>query len=165
MCVALPVLFAAPAAAASCAYPNDAVRLSEHELVFAGEVTGTSDGDRTAEVRVLDVWRGRDLPPEVVVFGGSDQGQSSVDRVFEDGRTYAIFAYEDDEGVLRDNVCTATALLSERAELDPAGVREPVAGAPAPTDPRTPLWVWPAGAATVAAGVVLAAVRLRRRTA
>lgn len=162
--VGLPLVLAAPAAAASCAYPHDSVRLSEHELVFAGEVVGTSDGDRTAEVRVLDVWRGRDLPPQVVVFGGSDDGQSSVDRVFESGRTYAFFAYEDEDGVLRDNACTATASLSERAAVDPAGVRAPVPDAPAPADPRTPAWLWPAGATTVVVAAMAAGLLRRRRT-
>ena len=164
--VALPVLAAAPAAAASCAYPNDAVRLSEHELVFAGEVTGTASDGRVAEVRVLDVWRGRDLPPEVTVFGGpEDDSFTSVDRVFVSGTTYAFFSYVDDEGVLRDNACTATARLAERASLDPPGVRAPQADAPAPVDPRTPPWMWLAGGGAVLTAGALALVLARRRAA
>lgn len=168
LAVACTWLLGADAAHASCAGPIEPVRLAEYELVFAGEVLDVDDGGRVAEVRVVDVWRGRDLPPEVVVFGGPPEsaGFSSVDRVFEGGQTYAFFAYEDEDGVLRDNACTATARLRERAALDPPGVRAPRADAPAPADPRTPPWMWAAGgAATVGAAAVAVALRRRRRSA
>ena len=154
----------APPASASCAAPVEPVQLADHELVFAGEVTGTSHDGRAAEVRVLDVWRGRDLPAEVVVIGGdvAGNGHSSTERVFRGGETYAFFAYEDEEGVLRDNACTATAPLAERAAVDPPGVRAPTAEAPTPEDPRTSPWPWVVGGS----GLVLAGgagLALKRR--
>lgn len=163
----MPVLLVPTASAASCAQPNDAVRLSDSELVFAGTVDDTANDGRVAEVRVLDVWRGRDLPPEVTVFGGPEGGgsSSSVDRVFEDGTTYAFFVYQDEDGVLRDNVCTPTAPLAHRTALDPPGVRPPRADAPAPVDPRAPQWMWLAGGGAVLVAGTLALALQRRRAA
>ena len=123
---------------------------------------------------VADVWHGPDLPPRVVVVGGqlSRGAGSSVDRTFRTGERYAFFVTRADDGSLRDNACSPTAVLSARAAVDPPGVRPPVASADAPADPRSALgrigapgWIVLLLAGTAAAGGVVAqrARRLRGR--
>ena len=133
--------------------------------MFAGEVVGTSNRSRAAEVRVLDVWRGRDLPPRVVVVGGETRANvaSSGDRRYDEGKTYAFFVSEEADGSLRDGACTGTALLSERRALDPPGVRPPRLDAPAPADPRGGSTWLSVAAAGAAAGSLAAGVLVVRR--
>lgn len=161
---AAAVAGAAGPAAASCAESPAQPDLRDYDSVFAGSVVGLSHGGAAAEVSVLDVWHGPDLPAEVVVVGGQlERGvESSVDRSFRRGEEYVFFTYRGDGGSLRDNICTPTAPLPAHSQLDPAGVRAPVATAPVPTDPRGPAR-WPyAVAAVTAAGAVAALVRRRR---
>lgn len=152
----LVAVVAAGPTAASCAAPGDRPRLSEYDSVFAGDVLSTSNGGRVAEVRVVDVWSGPDLPPRVVVVGG-ETGRgvaSSVDREYLAGRRYVFFVHRGEDGALHDNACTPTSLLAARSALDPPGVRAPQPDAPEPNDPRGGV---PAGPVTVAAALVVAA--------
>ena len=140
--VAAAVLGAPAPAHASCAEaPPARPPLEDADHVFAGAVTRTTHGGAAAEVEVLDVWHGPDLPPQVVVGGGqlARGAGSSVDRTFRTGERYAFFVTRADDGSLRDNACTSTAALSARAAVDPPGVRAPVTSADAPTDPRSVL--------------------------
>jgi hypothetical protein len=150
------VLVAPVPAAASCAAPTGPPVPADHEHVFAGLVERTTNGGAVAEVRVLDVWHGPDLPPRIVVVGGQLQRgvESSVDRSYRAGDRYAFFVHRTNDGSLRDNACTPTAPLSSLVALDPAGIRAPDPSAVAPTDPRGPLTT--SGHARVAGGTALA---------
>ncbi len=132
--------------------------------MFVGEVVDTSNRDRAAEVRVIDVWHGRNLPPEVVVIGGKlgyDVG-SSGDREYIDGETYTFFVSEAEAGGLRDSACSPTAPVAEVARLDPPGIRAPIEGAAEPSDPRSGAPTW-AAAGIVGSVVALVALRLGGR--
>ena len=150
-------------AAASCAAPVGRPDLREHDSVFTGTVTGLRLGGTTAEVAVRDVWHGPDLPPEVVVVGGQLRRgvAASTDRSYTRGRSYVFFVQRDEDGVLRDGLCTPTARIGSYEELDPVGVRAPDPDAVTPTDPRGSPWAaWAAGAAVLVGAGVL--VRRRR---
>jgi hypothetical protein len=167
--VTCAVLGAPVPAAASCAAPTGPPVLADHEQVFAGLVERTTNGGAAAEVRVLDVWHGPDLPPRVVVVGGQLQRgvESSVDRSYRAGDRYAFFVYRTNDGSLRDNACTPTAPLSSLAELDPAGIRAPDPSAVAPADPRGPLTTWGLGRVVGGTALVLlvtAVILANRRT-
>jgi hypothetical protein len=126
-------------ATASCAAPAlDGPRLADYDHVFAGQVERVTNGGAAAEVSVLDVWHGPDLPPRVVVVGGQlGRGvESSVDRSYRSGERYGFFAQQSDDGSLRDNICTPTGPLESLSDVDPPGRRLPEASAVAPTDPR-----------------------------
>ncbi len=155
-------------AAASCALPTGPPVLGDYDQVFAGQVERTTNGGAAAEVRVLDVWHGPDLPLRVAVVGGQlDSGvASSADRSYRAGERYAFFAWRADDGSLRDNACTPTAPLATLAGVDPPGTRAPDSSADAPADPRGALARWGlpvAVGATVLAGAVPAAAGVRRR--
>lgn len=137
--VAMSVLLVAPGAAqASCAKPLDPPSLADYEYVFAGRVDRTTNGFVAAEVSVLDVWHGPDIPPRVVVIGGELRRgvDSSVDRKYRAGERYAFFVERGEDGALRDSACTPTAPLASLISVDPPGVRPPDPSAAAPADPR-----------------------------
>lgn len=129
------------AAAASCAAPEEPLRLGGQEPVFVGDVVRTSGAGRVAQVRVVDVWQGPDLPPVVVVQGGPlGRGvSSSTERTYDAGTRYAFFASHGEDGGLYDSSCSPTAPVEVHAALDPPGVRPPSADAAPVTDPRGPL--------------------------
>jgi hypothetical protein len=83
----------APHASAACVTspdPVSAVRLAD--TVFIGRVVLVEDFNRVATMDVLEVWKGRDLPAQVVVSGslsGSAQ-VSSTDRTYLLGQTYLV---------------------------------------------------------------------------
>lgn len=137
--VAVSGLLVAPGTAqASCAKPLDPPSLADHDHVFAGSVDRTTNGFVAAEVSVLDVWHGPDLPPDVVVIGGELRRgvDSSVDRKYRAGERYAFFVKQGEDGALRDSACTPTAPLASLTNVDPPGVRPPDPSAAAPADPR-----------------------------
>lgn len=154
---------------ASCAEePIGPPELGDDDHVFAGVVERTTDGGVAAEVRVVDVWRGRDLPPRVVVVGGAlgIGVDSSTDRHYRAGDELAFFVSRGDDGVLYDNVCTQTGSLASLAYLDPPGVRLPDASADAVADPRSVLsqvGSYRVSAAIAVSGGLLATWVLRRR--
>lgn len=162
------VVGAPVSAAASCAASTGPPVLADYDHVFAGLVERTTNGGAAAEVRLLDVWHGPDLPPRVVVVGGQlERGvASSVDRSYRVGERYAFFVYRTDDGSLRDNACTPTAPVSSLTGVDPAGIRAPDPSAAAPADPRRVLARWglagAAGGMVVAAGVTMVFVAHRR---
>ena len=128
-------------AVASCGEAPDVLRLADHDSVFAGDVRRTTHGGGVAEVRVTDVWHGPDLPPQVVVVGGQLQrgASSSTDRHYEAPQRYAFYVTRGEDGVLRDDSCSATHVLRAPSPADPPGVRPPTAAADAVVDPRSRL--------------------------
>lgn len=120
-------------AAASCVeFPPLEEHLARADVVFLGTVTSVTDQQRTALVRVEEIWRGSELPAEVTVHGGFDpEAFTSVDRSFEVGARY-LFAPAIRDGRLQDDSCTATQpWTDELADLRPTTVATPL---PMPTD-------------------------------
>ena len=83
--------------------------LDRANSVFVGEVASTSDAGRTATVRVLEVWKGRDLTSTVIVLGRASSGESQNNRTFQVGRTYLIES-RDTRSPFDSDRCTATKL-------------------------------------------------------
>jgi hypothetical protein len=161
---------AAPTLASCLVLPAlDEGVLAAADSVFVGTVTNVSNSDRWATVAVEEVWMGPDLPPVVEVRGGPGPGTaSSIDRTYS-ARVSYLFVVGITDGVLSDNVCSATIGWSpELGRLRPATARQPVTPGPdpdtaAPFDPASLLL--PA-ALIVGAGAVVfgGALVLRRRT-
>jgi hypothetical protein len=113
--------------AASCAPPvpiDEALRTSDS--IFVGTVAGLANQGRTATFAVDEVWRGPDLPARAVVNGGPEgNGFTSVDRSWEAGAKYLVFASVDD-GELTDNACSNTQIWADDlAAHRPADARPP----------------------------------------
>lgn len=120
MATAIAVAWMAAIAHASCAAPPPHEdQYEQTELVFVGSVVATTNDDFWAEVRVEEVWKGPDLPPQVEVWGsdshpGAVQGRTSVDRAYATGTRYLFFIRQVDGPPYRDNQCSPT------TEYDPA---------------------------------------------
>ncbi len=155
-------------AQASCAEPADPLLLSDDDQVFVGVVERTTDGGLAAEVRVVDVWHGPDVPPRLVVIGGAlGRGvSSSSDREYRAGDHHAFFLPRGDDGASYDGLCTPTGSPASLAHLDPPGVRLPDASADPVADPRSVLsrvGSYEVSAAVAVAGALAATSVLRRR--
>lgn len=104
--------------------------------VFVGTVVGLSNSDRTAEVEVLGVWKGSDLPPQTVVVGGSDDPTvvNEDDRTFNLGVTY-LFVLADFRPPFSDDICSATRPYEGSPTIVPGNLRDDVGA----TIGRTPV--------------------------
>lgn len=106
-------VFAAPgtASAACGAAPTLITAVEESHTVFVGRTIEVSNRGRTAEMEVLQIWKGRDLAQYVTVAGGSASATEidSNDRIFENGRTYLVFP-RNRTSPFTDDRCTATRL-------------------------------------------------------
>ena len=87
--------------------------LAETEIAFVGRVADRSNRDRTAVVEVLEVWKGRPLPPTVTVNGGPEDlsQQTAVDRAFLLGQIYLVMP-ANDRVPFQDSLCSGTQLWS-----------------------------------------------------
>lgn len=149
----LTLLMAAAPAAASCAPPIPiAQALSDSDSVFVGTIVGLANADRDATFSVDEVWRGPDLAAQVVARGGpGGNGASSVDRTWQAGAKYLVFASIAD-GQLTDNSCSNTQIWTDDlAALRPSDAR-PAGDATDDTSPGLP------GTLLVVVGVVAAVV-------
>ena len=147
----LTLLLAAVPAAASCALPipiDQALR--DSDSVFVGTVEGLANGGRTASFLVDEVWRGPDLPARTAVAGGPEgSGVTSIDRSWEPGAKYLVFASVVN-GKLADNACSNTQIWSDDlAALRPSDAR-PAADPSESTTPGLP------GPLLIVVGVVAA---------
>ncbi len=79
------------------------------QSVFVGDVISTKDTDRIAEVKVLSVWKGRDLPQIVEVRGmtRADGSAAATDRRFEADERY-LFIPENARPPFLASACSAT---------------------------------------------------------
>lgn len=105
---------ATPAAHAQCGNPAPFdTALVEANTVFVGEVISLSNRNREASMRVIEVWKGRQLPATVVVEGGSSDPTDfgPDDRTFQQGRTYLVFS-DDTRSPFTSDRCTATKLYT-----------------------------------------------------
>lgn len=112
--------------------------IDEATSVFVGRVQETADGGTVARMRVLSVWKGRDLPEIVEVRGSAGSGTSSSDaRRFEVGRNYLVIPENTREPYLA-TACSPTQAYSAAPNVIPTSYQE-AAGAtqgrpPIPTD-------------------------------
>jgi hypothetical protein len=129
--VAVQAAFLAAPAAAQCA-PDASLEnaVGRANTVFVGRVVRLSNNDRTAEVEVLAVWKGRDLPPVVVLLGGSDDPAEldENDRMYRVGVTYLVVS-EDLRPPFEDDRCTATRAFGGSPSVIPGNLRDAVGAA------------------------------------
>lgn len=118
--IAVSVVFlAAPQAMASCAeaLPN-ALAIEQGQTVFVGTVTSLDSDGRLATFAVDDVWKG-EVTAVAIVNGGPSLAElkeaglgadiaTSVDRSYDLGARYLVVSHGMEDGVFRDNACSAT---------------------------------------------------------
>ncbi len=133
------------------------------ESVFLGTVVGLADSDRTATFAVAEVWRGPDLPAQVLVHGGVEGfgiAFTSNDRTWEAGVEYLVFA-EVEGNQLSSNACNLTQPWSEGlAAVRPTDARPPTDAADLGSAGIPIAWLVALGAA---AGVLIISVFMFRR--
>jgi hypothetical protein len=100
---------AAPAAAQCPPAPRLEDAVARANTVFVGRVLSVENRDRTAEVEVLSVWKGRDLSERVTLEGGSSDltAIDPDDRTYRVGVTYLVVV-EGTRSPFGDDRCTAT---------------------------------------------------------
>lgn len=122
-------LAAAGPVRASCAAPPGVAPPSfdDVDVVLVGTVLATAEAGRWASVVVDEVWRGPDLPGELLVKGGEGGNMwTSIDRTYEVGVRYLFALSNGDDGTLRDNACSATTeWTDDLTTLRPADARSP----------------------------------------
>ena len=132
--VAVAVIAPAAAAYAQCG-PSVSVEenLRAADVVFLGKVVDRSNRDRTAVMEVLEIWKGRALPPEVVVNGGPEDvtQQTSIDRTFLLGQVYLVVP-ANAKSPFQDSLCTGTQLWATPTGEIPENLQDAV-GAETPT--------------------------------
>ncbi|MEY2451935.1 MAG: hypothetical protein QOD92_1509 [Acidimicrobiaceae bacterium] len=115
---------AVPAAASCAGSPTVESDLERTDLVFVGTVTHLTNGNRWATFTVEDLWKGELASAQVDVHagpvdpGGSFSAISSVDRHYDAGARYLVFAYDPTshgyqptwgtQSRFEDNICSAT---------------------------------------------------------
>ncbi|HSL97300.1 MAG TPA: hypothetical protein VK831_01890 [Candidatus Deferrimicrobiaceae bacterium] len=128
-------LAAADPVRASCAAPPAIAPPSfdDVDVVLVGTVLATAEAGRWASVVVHEVWRGPDLPEELLVKGGDGGNMwTSIDRTYEVGVRYLFALTNGDGGALRDNACSATTeWTDDLTTLRPADARTPTGEASA----------------------------------
>ena len=169
MVLAVALLIALPAdvARASCGGPFRPTRAA---WVFVG--TAVRQTASHALIDVEQVWRGRDLAPEILVKTGQDQPpwplsmfgglHGSGDIALEPGRRYVVGLEEGP--VLRTNNCVVVEATPELLAKAPDDARGPVPGAVSGMSPAR--WIAPAlwgGVALALIGALTVVVRRRRR--
>jgi hypothetical protein len=184
--VAVPLLGGSEPASASCAPPvGIADGIAQADLVVVGTVASARSGNRVATVHVEEVWKG-DVGESFEVFGGpaAENALTSVDRKYEVGRRYLLFAREPAAhgnpaifgGRYEDNDCSTTqawtdTLLQYRpatarivgkrvSNAPPVSTLPPAAAARAPHDSNIQLWVL---VAAVGSALLLTIGLIRRR--
>ena len=106
------ILVAPGTAFAACGAPPTLITSVEGaHTIFIGRTVEVANRGRSAEMEVLQIWKGRDLPQYVTVVGGSESvtEADSNDRIFENGRTYLVFPHNR-TSPFTDDRCTATRL-------------------------------------------------------
>lgn len=125
--IAAIVLAGAPAAAvaASCEPPAIEEAMEQASSVFVGEVRSTGDRDRMAEMRVIAIWKGLDLPETVTVWGTFDEGGpvASEDARFTVGRQYLVIP-ENTRQPFVATKCSATSQYRATGTLIPAAYHD-----------------------------------------
>ncbi|MFV1999866.1 MAG: hypothetical protein ACC654_05810, partial [Acidimicrobiia bacterium] len=125
---AIAVVLPQPALASCAEIPDLETAFADAEVVFIGVVTELSNGNRTAQMQVEEVWKGPQLPDTVTVNGTPDlsSAATSVDRTYELG-TYIVFPVNSTPP-FEDNACTLTQRTSAALDvIAPDSVETPEA--------------------------------------
>lgn len=108
-----------PSAVADCTAPELEFALRNAPTVFVGEVIEVGNQGQTADMRVLAVWKGTDLPERVSTNGRPAEGtDDAMARRYQPGATYLVIPHSQ----LRpfpDDGCTATRLFAPQGTLIP----------------------------------------------
>lgn len=103
---AAPAYGAAPALA-SCATSGDLEdAVAQAGVLFVATATSTNARGTEAEMDVIAIWKGPDLPETVTIDGATGE-ELSLHRRFVAGQTYLVFPLNYAEP-FQDNQCTAT---------------------------------------------------------
>lgn len=123
---------------AACSPPQIQEALEESFTVFVGDVVATSDQNRIAEMRVIAVWKGPDLPEQVKVSGTNIEGSpvGADDARFTAGRRYLVIPENTREPFFATR-CSATMPIRATGTLIPPAYQE-VLGIDAGRAPATP---------------------------
>jgi hypothetical protein len=123
--IALSILATAGTAVAQCppVQPTE-FAIDSATTVFVGQVVATEDQGTTAEMRVLSVWKGRDLPETVQVSGSAGSATTSSDaRRFDVGRSYLVIPENSREPFLA-TACNATQAYSAAPNVIPSSYQD-----------------------------------------
>jgi hypothetical protein len=133
-------------ATAVCTPPELEFALRNAPTVFVGEVEELADQGHAAEMRVLAVWKGADLPQRVSTDGrpaaGTDPTKS---RRYQLGVTYLVIPHNQ-VMPFPDDGCTATRVFAAQGALIPTIYQDavgaehgrlPMTAASATADPET----------------------------
>lgn len=128
------LLLAAPSTAtAACIPPADvAGALRDASTVFVGGVITTGEDGQTATMRVISIWKGRDLPGRVDVVGTDGSGENAAQ--FVTGATYLVIPENKREPFLA-STCSATRPHEPTGTLIPPAYQDAVGA----TSGRQPL--------------------------
>jgi hypothetical protein len=163
----LPAVGATPVAAACPPRPPLELVLPTAQIAFVGTVTGLSNENRYAMVRVEERWRGPELPETVEVHGGAEPGTATAnDRSYTLARY--LFVVTSGGSWFMDDACTSTTLWTdELARHRPPTVRPNLTGGPGEAPTITFGTVAPVVALAIALVIVVIAyltiVRARKR--
>jgi hypothetical protein len=116
------------ARATSCTVtPDLEAALTIAPVAFVGEVTAISDLDRVAEMRVVAVWKGPDLPTQVTVRGALEEGLpvTADDARFTVGVRYLVVP-ENAQQPFQATRCSATTPIRATGTVIPAAYHEAV---------------------------------------
>ena len=109
------------------ATPDLEAALTIAPVAFVGEVTAVSDLDRVAEMRVVAVWKGPDLPTNVTVLGALEEGLpvTADDARFTVGVRYLVVP-ENPQQPFQSTRCSATTPIRATGTVIPATYHEAV---------------------------------------
>ena len=128
--VAAGLLGPAAAAHAQCAGSFGIERdLAEADVAFVAKVVDRSNLDRTAVMRVLEVWKGPRLDALVTVNGGPENPnqRTSIDRTFLLDQIYLVLP-ANDGSPFQDSLCSGTQLWSTPTGTIPDHLHDAVGG-------------------------------------
>ncbi len=136
--VALAVLATPGTAAAQCPpTPATEYAIAAADVVFVGRVVSIAELGLVAQVEVLSIWKGRDLPELVEVRGASGSAASSSDARRFDVDNRLLVIPENSRAPFLATGCSATQAYSGGAHLIPASYQD-AAGATAGRPPIAP---------------------------
>lgn len=161
----------ASSARASCAPPPPMpAAIDDAAEVFVGTVQDTTNSDRWATVEVSEVWKG-DVAALVEVQAGPKDPPgpmgvaSSVDRTFDEGKTYLFVPHGGSGTEFKDSSCSRTTVYREALDrFRPPSPSHPADEATSSDDGSSSAPWWIAGALAAALAAV-AAFAARRRAA
>jgi hypothetical protein len=117
-------------ARAACAGPvPQAEGVAAASSVFVGRVVALTDLDRTATMDVVEVWKGPNLPRQVIVHGGgldTAEALDADDRTYKVGLTYLVVP-DNSAPPFFDSTCSATTAFSPAGAI-PADLVDAVEG-------------------------------------